>query len=117
MTVSRRSFLASIAGAIGLGIVTKPKKPCGHNLVAIDLLEQDYTRPLSNNYIDELKRSISKIGLMMPVTVAMNKGRFILMDGNHRVEAYRCLNKRVIECRFIEMMDHQIALWRKMVNV
>lgn len=121
MTVSRRSFIGAIAAMVGLGWLVPKVEPAplepvaidieGNNLIAIDLLEIE-NRSFSNHYVDHLKESINKIGLIMPVLVAMVEGKYVLIDGLHRVIAYQCLNRPYIECNFIVMTQHQVNLMR-----
>ncbi|WP_338985677.1 ParB/RepB/Spo0J family partition protein [Spiroplasma endosymbiont of Diplazon laetatorius] len=55
-----------------------------------------------SNSIVELANSISKIGLLQPIIVNINnKNEIKLIAGQRRLETYKKLNKRFIECLII----------------
>ncbi|MDD2345403.1 MAG: ParB/RepB/Spo0J family partition protein [Bacteroidales bacterium] len=57
--------------------------------------------------IDELKNSIEKSGLLHPVVLRKEAGRFQLIDGHRRVAAYKMLGKKNIEAIVKECTDKE----------
>lgn len=60
----------------------------------------DRLRPLDMAKVAELAESISKLGLLNPITVTPDK---VLLAGRHRLEAMRLLGRRTIEARVVDL--------------
>ena len=53
----------------------------------------DSHRPYDAEAVSRLAKSIKDIGLQYPISVTANAGRFRLVAGRHRLEAFRFLAK------------------------
>jgi len=56
---------------------------------------------------DELKKSIKSIGLVHPVIVRKEKGKYRIIDGNSRYRAYKELGNNNIPCRIINVSEDE----------
>jgi len=65
-----------------------------------DVVVNDRLRPLDMAKVADLAESISKIGLLNPISVTPDR---VLLAGRHRLEAMRLLGKRVIEARVVDL--------------
>jgi len=79
-------------------------------------LKHDKTNPnkMSTTKLDALCRSIEKHGELQPVIIDQNNK---IIDGHHRAEAYRLLQKNKVPCIIIPVKNQaQRALIRQSMN-
>ncbi|MCF8359997.1 MAG: ParB/RepB/Spo0J family partition protein [Prolixibacteraceae bacterium] len=62
---------------------------------------------IRNKELENLKRSISETGLISPVIVRAKNEGYEVIDGHRRVEAYRQLGRKTIECIVKEYNDRE----------
>jgi ParB family chromosome partitioning protein len=55
--------------------------------------------------VDELARSIQRVGLLQPIIVRANKMRFEIIAGNRRFRACKMLGLKKISCHIVELDD------------
>jgi len=55
------------------------------------LVIPQFQRDLSNTLVKKLVNSIDKVGFIVPPVVVENDGKFLVIDGQHRVEAAKML--------------------------
>lgn len=55
--------------------------------------------------VDELARSIQRLGLLQPIIVRANKAGFEIIAGNRRLKACKMLGLRKVSCHIVELDD------------
>ena len=88
------------------------------NEIEIDLIDVNPFQPRTNfNSIDleELSSSIDKLGLIQPITVKKNDGRFTLISGERRLRAFQKLSKKSIPA-YIRTANDQESLEMALVE-
>lgn len=55
--------------------------------------------------VDELARSIKRLGLLQPIIVRANKTNFEIIAGNRRYKACKMLGMRKVSCHIVELDD------------
>ena len=88
------------------------------NEIEIDLIDVNPFQPRTNfNSIDleELSSSIDKLGLIQPITVKKNDGRFTLISGERRLRAFQKLSKKSIPA-YIRTANDQESLEMPLVE-
>ncbi len=87
------------------------------NLEAIpleDVLIHERTIP---DGVDFLKRKIEKHGFLKnPVIVVREKDRYVVIDGNHRVEALKSISARTIIAQIIDYSEVRIEAWNRIIE-
>jgi hypothetical protein len=75
-------------------------------------------RPIDEKKLAALKASIKLIGLQTPITVRMQKSKFVLVTGWYRLTAVKQLGKATISC-FCSQIDDEMDryLWQRAENV
>jgi hypothetical protein len=75
-------------------------------------------RPIDEKKLAPLKASIKLIGLQTPITVRMQKSKFVLVTGWYRLTAVKQLGKATISC-FCSQIDGEmdLYLWQRAENV
>jgi ParB family transcriptional regulator, chromosome partitioning protein len=68
-------------------------------------------RPTHADKVRELAQSIRRLGLQTLPTVVERDGRFKLVTGRHRIEAYRVLKRDLIDVRVVDFDDVEARLW------
>jgi len=68
-------------------------------------------RPLNTRKVAEIANSISKIGLLNPITIRQDDDSFKLVAGLHRLEACKALQWEAIPINFFEgdELDAELA--------
>ena len=88
------------------------------NEIEIDLIDVNPFQPRTNfNSIDleELTSSIDKLGLIQPITIKKNDGRFTLISGERRLRAFQKLSKKSIPA-YIRTANDQESLEMALVE-
>ena len=88
------------------------------NEIEIDLIDVNPFQPRTNfNSIDleELCSSIDKLGLIQPITIKKNDGRFTLISGERRLRAFQKLSKKSIPA-YIRTANDQESLEMALVE-
>lgn len=80
------------------------------NLQINQIIIPDNRRPIDNQKVKELAESIKEIGLINPITVKSDSGKFILVAGLHRLEAQKLLGFTNIEVKTISKNDLEVKL-------
>lgn len=63
-------------------------------------------RTLKPAQVDELAESIMEEGLKLPISVRKGNGRFVLIEGFHRLEACRALGEETIKSIIVRARQH-----------
>ncbi|WP_299623824.1 ParB N-terminal domain-containing protein [Pelagibius sp.] len=63
-------------------------------------------RTLKPAQVDELAESIMEEGLKLPISVRQGNGRFVLIEGLHRLEACRALGEDTIDSIIVRARQH-----------
>ena len=58
-------------------------------------------KTLNDETVAALAESILEEGLKVPIQVRKGKGRYVLVEGLHRLEACRALGEEKITCLFV----------------
>jgi ParB family chromosome partitioning protein len=75
-------------------------------------------RPIHEDCVDKLSRSIRQIGLQHPITVVRgDSSRFVLVAGRHRLEAVRKLGLDRISAQVVKMTDDEARMWEISENL
>ena len=56
--------------------------------------------------VEELAESILEEGLRMPISVRKGNGRYVLIEGLHRLEACRALGEQTIDSIIVRARQH-----------
>ena len=99
-------------------IILDQKKNKLFNEIEIDLIDVNPFQPRTNfNSIDleELTSSIDKLGLIQPITIKKNDGRFTLISGERRLRAFQKLSKKSIPA-YIRTANDQESLEMALVE-
>jgi len=56
--------------------------------------------------VEELASSIMEEGLKLPISVRKGNGRYVLIEGLHRLEACRALGEETIKCIVVRARQH-----------
>ena len=74
-------------------------------------------RPIDEKKLAALKASIKLIGLQTPITVRMQKSKFVLVTGWYRLTAVKQLGKATISCYCSQIDgDMDLYLWQRAEN-
>ena len=74
-------------------------------------------RPLNQELVDELQRSISNVGLLQPIVVRRRASKYETVFGNHRLEACRRLGLERIRAIKFDLSDDESFLARVSENL
>lgn len=74
-------------------------------------------RPIDENTVIELTRSIQNLGLLQPIMVREIRGGYQVVFGSHRIEAYRRLGKNRIPATIKRLSDEEAFLARVTENI
>ena len=88
------------------------------NEIEIDLIDVNPFQPRTNFNsfdLDELSSSIDKLGLIQPITIKKNDGRFTLISGERRLRAFQKLSKKSIPA-YIRTANDQESLEMALVE-
>ena len=88
------------------------------NEVQIELIDLNPFQPrtnFNNNELDQLTSSIEKLGLIQPITVKKNDGRYTLISGERRLRAFQKLSKKSIPA-YIRLANDQESLEMALVE-
>lgn len=74
-------------------------------------IEKIYVPSAKRKTLDEekvlpLAEDILENGLQAPLYVRQGKGRYVLQEGLHRLEALRLLGQDLIECHLVQAKKH-----------
>lgn len=61
---------------------------------------------LKPEQVEELASSIMEEGLKLPISVRQGNGRFVLVEGLHRLEACRALGEETIDSIVVRARQH-----------
>ena len=61
---------------------------------------------LKADKVDALAESIIENGLKLPISVRKGNGRYVLIEGLHRLEACRALGEDTIDCIIVRARQH-----------
>lgn len=61
---------------------------------------------LKQDHVDALAQSIMEEGLKLPISVRKGNGRYVLVEGLHRLEACRALGEDTIESIIVRARQH-----------
>jgi ParB family transcriptional regulator, chromosome partitioning protein len=89
--------------------ITRSAKGVTVRLDAIEIPAS--TRPYNAEAVVDLKRSIEAIGLQSAPTVIERGGRYVLVAGNHRLEALKLLHQETVLVRLVDMDDLAARMW------
>lgn len=67
--------------------------------------------------VKRLADSIEQIGLRHPVTVREKGGKYLLVAGRHRVEAFRKLGRDFVPASIVKMTNDEARLWEISENL
>ena len=88
------------------------------NEIEIDLIDLNPFQPRTNfntSDLEELTSSIDKLGLIQPITIKKNDGRFTLISGERRLKAFKKLLKKSIPA-YIRLANDQESLEMALVE-
>ena len=88
------------------------------NEIEIDLIDLNPFQPRTNfnsSDLEELTSSIDKLGLIQPITIKKNNGRFTLISGERRLKAFKKLLKKSIPA-YIRLANDQESLEMALVE-
>ena len=88
------------------------------NEIEIDLIDVNPFQPRTNfnsTDLEELSSSIDKLGLIQPITIKKNDGRFTLISGERRLRAFQKLSKKSIPA-YIRTANDQESLEMALVE-
>ena len=88
------------------------------NEIEIDLIDVNPFQPRTNFNsadLEELSSSIDKLGLIQPITIKKNDGRFTLISGERRLRAFQKLSKKSIPA-YIRTANDQESLEMALVE-
>ena len=94
------------------------KKNILFNEIEIDLIDPNPFQPRTNfntSDLEELTSSIDKLGLIQPITIKKNDGRFTLISGERRLKAFKKLSKKSIPA-YIRLANDQESLEMALVE-
>ena len=94
------------------------KKNILFNEIEIDLIDLNPFQPRTNfntSDLEELTSSIDKLGLIQPITIKKNDGRFTLISGERRLKAFKKLSKKSIPA-YIRLANDQESLEMALVE-
>lgn len=74
-------------------------------------------RPIKDDVVAELERSIVSTGLLQPIVVKQSGSEYEVVFGNHRLEAYRRLGKKRIPAIIKKFTDEEAFLARVTENL
>lgn len=77
----------------------------------------DAHRPVNEDAVSKLAKSIKAIGLQYPITVRSKDGKFELIAGRHRVEAHRALGLDRIAANVVRMSNIDARMWEISENL
>ncbi len=80
-------------------VAAPESKPQTVEVVEVDVNNIKVTTRLRNTseeQITELARSIEELGILHPITVSLKNGKYTLLSGHHRLEAYKQLGYETI---------------------
>ena len=63
-------------------------------------------KTLEPEKIEPLAEDILENGLTTPIYVREGKGRYVLVEGLHRIEAVKLLGETVIEAKVVQAQKH-----------
>jgi ParB-like chromosome segregation protein Spo0J len=86
-------------------------------MLALDEIDVGVRRPVDHDAVSRLAKSIKDIGLQYPISVLANAGRFRLVAGRHRLEAFRALNEETIPANVVKMDDRDARMWEIAENL
>jgi ParB-like chromosome segregation protein Spo0J len=86
-------------------------------MLALDEIEVGARRPVDPDAVSRLAKSIKDIGLQYPISVVASEGRFRLVAGRHRLEAFRVLNEETIPSNAVKMDDRDARMWEIAENL
>lgn len=71
-------------------------------LIPLDNIKvtKDRVRKIDTNGLEDVKESIKRRSLYHPILVSKEKGEYVLIAGEHRLEAFRTLKDEKSECDF-----------------
>ena len=61
---------------------------------------------LNREQVDALAQSIMEEGLKLPISVRQGNGRYVLVEGLHRLEACRALGEQSIDSIIVRARQH-----------
>jgi len=81
-------------------------------LVKIDeiIIDREDRRKVNEEFVSDLAKSISEIGLINPITITIDKQ---LIAGLHRLEAFKLLSREEIPAKIAEIDDEIVDLSRE----
>lgn len=86
-------------------------------IVPVDEVVVGERRPLAEDSIKRLMQSIKEIGLQHPITVRSVDGEWVLVAGNHRLEAFRRLGRQNIDAIVVKFDEIDAELWEISENL
>ena len=103
-----RLITGQTGDALRLYKYTKELNLSVEELDIVDIATSAYQLRSSLNNLNELGRSISKIGLLQPILVRRNSSnKFEVVAGNRRLSACKMLGWRKITCNLLELDDKE----------
>ncbi len=91
-----------------------------YNLISIDKIDPNPYQPrrtFPQTELDKLAASISEIGLLEPILLRKNGGRYQIAAGERRYRAHKLLNKHTIEALITDITDSDMAIFALAENV
>lgn len=82
-----------------------------------EIIVGDGRRPVDETSVKRLAKSIKSIGLQHPITVRSEGGKFALIAGRHRLEAYRLLGEDSIPADVVKMDKIDAEMWEISENL
>jgi ParB-like chromosome segregation protein Spo0J len=81
-------------------------------LAPLDEIEIPLThRPTHADKVGELVKSIQRLGLQAAPVVTEHDGRYRLVSGRHRIEAFRVMGEKRVPVRVVEFDEIEARLW------
>ena len=82
----------------------------------IAIPEERVTSVLDDEILAELEESIKQHGILQPLQVAEVDGKYVLIDGLHRLQIARKLGMRTVPCIVKKMTEDQLLITNLIVN-
>jgi ParB family chromosome partitioning protein len=90
-----------VSGAVGLS---------GEKQIDVDLIHANPNQPrkgLTAESLTDLVQSIRDVGILQPLLVARNEGRYVLVAGQRRLEAAKGAQLKTVPCRVMDLDEKQ----------
>jgi ParB family chromosome partitioning protein len=105
---------------VNIEIITA-QKPSNATKIPLDLIDPNPFQPrksFSEDTLQQLAKSLEKDGLLQPILLRKNAGRYQIVSGERRVRAARTIGWNEIEARIFDLLsDENMAVWAIIENI